>query len=149
MSDTTKLIAGLIVLILGAGVLGYALGANGAPDEADAAAARAEAQTQATEAARDEAYKAGLAEGKAAGEAEGAKAGRAEGGTDGFEAADAELAEERERRQRAQGDCLPFQAFVPGVGCFPPLVPDDVDPGAVNPEDGPGNSENAPGHEDD
>jgi hypothetical protein len=152
VSDSAKLVTGLVLLVIGAAALGYAIGSDGAPDKADAATARTEAQASATESARKGAYDAALAKGKAAGEAAGADAGRAAGGADGAADGDAALAKERRKREQAQGGCLPFQAFIPNVGCFPPLTPGDIpDPGG-SPDDGgpgPGNSDSAPGHQGD
>ena len=149
MTDSAKLAIGLVLLVIGAGALGYAVGSNGAPDKADAAAARATAQQKASDLANKQAYDAALAKGKVDGQAAGDKAGRADGGTAGFSDAGKALAAERRKREHVQGNCLPFQAFIPGVGCFPPLGEGDVQPSPGHGDHGPGgpgNSENAPGH---
>lgn len=112
--ESTKLAIGLVLLVIGAGALGFSIGANGAPDEADAATARAGAQSRAAENARDDAYAAALAQGKIDGAAQGTSAGRADGASDGYSDADAALAAEQRSRDQASRDCLPF------FGCLPP-----------------------------
>jgi hypothetical protein len=113
--EGTKLAVGLVLMVIGAGALGYAIGADGAPDEADAATARASAQTKAAENARDDAYAAALVQGKADGAAQGTSAGRADGAGDGSSDGDAAVAAEQRSRDNASSDCL-----LPGL-CFPPL----------------------------